>query len=238
MRLILRYWYDIGLVIGLGLLAAMAIRPFDGLQLILLLNIAALMVHQFEEYHVPGGEPWILNEVFQPRGGPVDRFPLNQGNAAFINILAWPFYLIPALFPGVLWLGIGQVLFGMVGQLVIHGVITNIKLKTFYNPGLAAVIFGHVPLGIWYLVAAYDVGPVGLSNWIFGILYLLGFLVIFMIILGYRVMLTKDARWAFAPEEVDRFNRLARLRHAGITPLPFPLEDNPVARPLSASRGL
>jgi hypothetical protein len=138
----------------------------------------------------------------------------------------------------VLWLGIGQVLFGMVGQLVIHGVITNIKLKTFYNPGLAAVIFGHVPLGIWYLVAAYDVGPVGLSNWIFGILYLLGFLVIFMIILGYRVMLTKDARWAFAPEEVDRFNRLARLRHAGITPLPFPLEDNPVARPLSASRGL
>jgi len=229
MRFILRYWYDIGLVIGLVIFAYLAIWPMHGLQLILMLNIAVLMVHQFEEYHVPGGEPWILNEVFQPRGGPVDRYPLNQGNAAFINILAWPWYFIPVLFPHVIWLGIGQILFGMAGQLVIHGVITNIRLKTIYNPGLAAVVFGHVPLGIWYLVVVYRDGVVGWTDWVFGILYLLGFLVIFMLILGYRVMLSKNPRWAFAPEEVDRFNRLAHLRHAGIEPLPFPLDDNPPA---------
>jgi hypothetical protein len=225
MRWIVRYWYDVGLVIGLGLLAYMAIWPFEGLQLILMLNIAALMIHQFEEYHVPGGEPWILNEVFQPKGGPVDRYPLNQGNAAFINILAWPFYLIPALLPQAIWLGIGQILFGMIGQLVIHGVITNIKLRTFYNPGLAAVVFAHVPLGIWYLIEAYNMGVVEWTDWIFGILYLLGFLVIFMMIIGYRLMLTKSPRWAFAPEEVDRFDRIRRLRHAGITPLPFPVDE-------------
>ena len=99
------------------------------------------------------------------------------------------------------------------------------KLKSFYNPGLAAVVFCHVPLGIWYLVEAYRTDGVSWTDWLFGILYLLGFLVVFMMIIGYPLMLTKSARWAFAPEEVDRFNRLRRLTHAGITPLPYPVDD-------------
>lgn len=37
----------------------------------------------------------------------------------------------------------------MAGQLVAHGVITNVKLETFYKPGLGAVVFAHVPLGTW-----------------------------------------------------------------------------------------
>ena len=57
-------------------------------QWILLLNFAVILIHQFEEYRYPVGEPWILNEVFQPKGGPVDRYPLNQLNATFINVLA------------------------------------------------------------------------------------------------------------------------------------------------------
>jgi hypothetical protein len=71
-------------------------------QLILLVNFVALMLHQFEEYGWPGGFPWIMNEVIRHRGGPTDRYPLNQNNAFFINVvLAWPFYLIPVFFPDV-----------------------------------------------------------------------------------------------------------------------------------------
>jgi hypothetical protein len=36
-------------------------------QLILLLNFAVLILHQFEEYAWPGGEPWIINEVMMPK---------------------------------------------------------------------------------------------------------------------------------------------------------------------------
>jgi Protein of unknown function with HXXEE motif len=66
------------------------------------------------------------------------------------------------LFPGVIWLGLGQVLFGLVGQVIFHGIVTNLKLKSWYNPGLAALMLGHVSLGIWYLA---DVTGHGLVQW-------------------------------------------------------------------------
>lgn len=83
------------------------------------------------------------------------------------------------------------------------------------------MVFGHVPLGIWYLIEAHKTDGIGWTDWLFGILYLAGFLVIFMMIIGYRVMVTKKPQWAFAPEEVDRFNRIppkARRHHT--PPLP------------------
>src|SRR5262245_27554375 len=83
---------------------------FAGPVIILLLNFAVLPLHQFEEYGWPGGFPWIHNEVFDPRGGPADRYPLNQNNALFINVVAWPICLLPTFFPAALWLGLAMVL--------------------------------------------------------------------------------------------------------------------------------
>jgi len=101
-------------------------------QKLLALNFIVLILHQFEEYAWPGGFPWICNEVLTPKpAGPPDRYPLNQNNAAFINVPAWVFYLVPVLLPGVIWLGTGQMLFGLVGQVIVHGVIINSKLKTW-----------------------------------------------------------------------------------------------------------
>ena len=58
------------------------------------------MLHEFEEYYWPGGFPWICNEVLMPKaGGPPDRYVLNRNNAAFVNLLAWLFYLVPVFFP-------------------------------------------------------------------------------------------------------------------------------------------
>lgn len=57
-----------------------------------------------------------------------------------------------------IWLGLGQVLFGLIGQVIVHGVIMNRKLKTLYNPGLVAVVLGHVPLGILYLMEVVGQG--------------------------------------------------------------------------------
>jgi len=57
-------------------------------QWILLLNFAVTLIHRFKEYRYPSGEPWILNEVFHPKGGPVGRYPPNQLNATFFNVLA------------------------------------------------------------------------------------------------------------------------------------------------------
>jgi hypothetical protein len=105
----------------------------------LLLNLATLTLHQFEELGWPCGFPWMYNEVVNPKGGPADRYPLNQNNNLFINVwAAYPFCLLPVFFPNALSLDLVMVLFG-VGQLVVHAVVNNSKLRSVYNPGLATV---------------------------------------------------------------------------------------------------
>jgi hypothetical protein len=219
MNFIRRHWYDVGLGLALIALAWQAFARIEGLQLILLLNLVVLFVHQFEEYHWPGGFPWIFNEVVK-RGsdGPADRYPLNQNNVVFINIMGWLFYLLPVLFPGLIWLGLGQILFGLIGQVIFHGVIANLKLKTWYNPGLAAVVLGHVPLGIWYIAEVTDQGLVQWWDWIFGLLYFGAFAGIVMQLIGFRLLASTNSPYPFTQLEMDRFDRERRLRRAGITP--------------------
>ena len=87
MRFIRRHWYNLGLplaVIGVGWAFLGSLRV---VQIILMLNFVVLLLHQFEEYGRPGGEPWIINEVMMAQGGPIDRYPLNQNNAFFIKVV-------------------------------------------------------------------------------------------------------------------------------------------------------
>src|SRR6202008_2170651 len=121
MNFIRRHWYDLGLGLALITLTLQAFLRIEGLQLILLLNLVVLFVHQFEEYHWPGGFPWMMDEgIRRGREGSGDVHLLNQTNVSFINIMACPFYFLPVLFPGAIWLALVHVLFGLVGQVIFH----------------------------------------------------------------------------------------------------------------------
>jgi hypothetical protein len=122
MRFVRRHWYSLGLAVA-GIAAVWAyVNALTTVQLFLLLNFIVLLLHQFEEYAWPGGEPWIINEVMQPKGRRPDRYPLNQNNAFVINVpLAYSFYLVPVFFPEAVWVGLAPVLFGF-GQFVGHGI--------------------------------------------------------------------------------------------------------------------
>jgi len=111
----------------------------------------------------------------------------------------------------------GHVLF-MLGQLIYHGVVTNRKFKSISNPGLAVVVLGHVPLGIWYLTAGLL--EEHCNAWGLGARYRLPwmlFIGVVMRLLGFRILASKDSPYPFAREEIERFDRsghLARLRNA------------------------
>ena len=146
-----------------------------------MLNLAVILIHQFEEYRFPGSEPWVLNEVLcetlwrTPKEDvPADRFPTNQLSCIWINLAAWVFYLLPALFPNQVWLGLAPILAGFPAQFIAHGIITNRRLRTFYNPGLGAVVLGHLPLAVWYLIEVYQQRIIHWWDWVLG-LFLLGF---------------------------------------------------------------
>ncbi|MGB6194358.1 MAG: SDR family NAD(P)-dependent oxidoreductase [Terracidiphilus sp.] len=151
-----------------------------------------------------------------------NRYPLNQLGSAFINMMAWPFYLVPVFFPDRIWLGLAPVLFGMIGRLIVHGLLNNVKLKTFYNPGLCAVIFGHVPLGIWYLVEVYKHHLIHWWDWTAALAACMLFAVVIMRLIGFGLLSRHNSTNPFTSKEMTRWSRVQRLRHAGVTPGKLP----------------
>ena len=210
-----RHWYKVGLVIAVGVIVLLVIRwqAFGVLQRLSLLNFAALLIHQFEEYGWPGGGPPFVNKAIR-RGDPPDRYPLNQNNAMFINVIfAYPFYLIPVFFPNVIWLGLAPVVFGM-GQFIGHGIAMNLKLKSLYNPGLFAVVVGHIPIGVYYLYYIYSRHLVTWWDWVFAAAYIAFFIGFLMQTVAYGWLASKDSPYPFDDVEMRRFNidaKLARL---------------------------
>jgi len=207
MKFIRRHWYNIGFVVAIIAAIFLALKwdSMGILQRVLLFNFIAILIHQFEEYGFPGGEPAIMNLVLQNSPAP-DRYPLNQNAAMITNVVSsYGVYLIPVFFPHIIWLGLAPVLFGL-GQFIMHGIATNIKLKSFYNPGLGAVTFLHVPLGVYYIYYIQSNGLASVWDWIIGLVYLFLFAFIVVNKMTRTWLADKDSPYPFAEEEMKRFN--------------------------------
>ena len=185
-------------------------------QRILLINFIVILIHQFEEYAFPGGEAAITNYTTFPSDSEdyVDRYPLNQFSAMFGNVfVAVAFYLLPVFFPEQIWMGLAPCLFGM-GQFLVHGIKTNVSLHTFYNPGLVAVVLGHIPCGIAYISYTAAHGLLSGQTWLCAVGYMLLFIACFGL-LTYRIFPDKQSKWPFTEEEFDRFHVRERLDKIG-----------------------
>ena len=214
MAFLRRYWYDIGALAAIVVTIVLALLwgVTSTAQKLLLANFIAILLHQFEEYGWPGGEPAIMNRALQPSDRP-DRYPLNQNSAMVVNVLAaYGFYLIPVFAPGVFWLGVAPALFGL-GQFGIHGIVTPKKLGQFYNPGIAAVILLHIPIGLAYFwTIRHEATAI---DWIAGVVYTFAFMSVALLKMTYSWLADRDSPYPFPPEEMTRFDvpgKLARLR--------------------------
>ena len=212
MKFFRRHWYNIGL--GVAVIAAIFLvlqwSSMCILQRVLLLNFIAILIHQFEEYGFPGGEPAIMNIVLQNSSTP-EMYPLNQNAAMITNVVgSYGLYLLPVFFPNIIWLGLAPILFGMF-QFIVHGIMTNIKLKSFYNPGLGAVTLLHIPLGIYYIYYIQSQELASVLDWVIGVVYM--FLFAFIVVNKMtRIWLAdKDSPYPFAEEEMKRFKVQKKL---------------------------
>lgn len=207
-------WYYVGGVLFVVL--SFSVRFFgdslNPLSKILTLSFMALLVHQFEEYAIPGGFPSVFNMALMSEKDVPDRYPLNRQSCLTVNVFAgYTFYIVPILLPNLIWLGLVQVLFG-VAQFAIHGIVINRRLKAWYNPGLAAVVFLHVPIAIYYIRYVYDLGLMQTWYWLAAILLtVLGAFVI--ILLPVQLLKDKNSAYRFSAEEMQRFNVAEKLEH-------------------------
>ena len=162
-----RNWPRAGAVLGMALGGASTLaagKKLSNLRALSVMNLIALLVHQYEEYEDPGYFPGQFNRgIFksdQPR-----NYPLNTNTALCINTaIAYPFYIAPIIFPKVRWLGLPPVLFG-ISQSIGHGVIFPKIAKARYSPGFLASILLHVPIGFTYIRALRGQGPIGRATW-------------------------------------------------------------------------
>lgn len=211
MRFITRHWYNIGGVVALGAIAVLVFywNDLEMLVRLQLMSFIAILVHQFEEYGWPGGGPAIMNGVIR-KSDRLDRYPLNQFSAMLGNVLiAYTVYLIPVFLPNVIWLGLMPMLFGF-AQFPAHGIVGNLKLKSIYNPGLAAVVFLHIPVGMYYIYYVVANGLVSSRDWVIAIIYMAIVLGLFGV-LTYKVLPDRDSEYPFDKVEMERFHGAERL---------------------------
>lgn len=172
-------WPRVGAVLGMAVGGATALASrgkVTNLRALSAVNLIALLVHQYEEYQDPGYFPGQFNRGMFNSDQPLN-YPLNTHNAMCINTaIAYPFYMLPLVFPKVKWLGIAPVIFGM-SQSVGHGVVIPAVSRTVYSPGFLASIFLHVPIGLAYLSALKKQGPISRGQWRLAVAYMVLFLV-------------------------------------------------------------
>lgn len=204
MSFLRRHWYDLGAVvaIGVGAVSFSLWHDMSLIQRVLLLNFIMMLAHQYEEYGWPGGFPPLVNLVVWPRNKP-DRYPLNQNGAMVINLIwSYVFYLAPVFFPTAIWLALGPMLVGFL-QVIAHGILTNVKLKAPYNPGMVTALLGFLPLGVYYVYLIK--GMATTWDWGIGFAYMAGFLYFGVLKLNFTWLSAPNSPYPFAPEEMRRF---------------------------------
>jgi membrane protein YdbS with pleckstrin-like domain len=101
------------------------------------------------------------------------------------------------------------------GQFFVHGVVVNTKMKRLYNPGLAAVVFLHIPIGIYYIWYVVSNSLVSTSDWVFGVIATV-IAAILLIALPLKVLANKQSRYPWSKNEMERFDVAGKLKSKGL----------------------
>lgn len=199
------HWYDLGVLSFI-----LSVRYYHLnrqnltlCQKLLLANFMAVLIHQLEEYRLPGGFPAAMNIGVHSSTRP-DRFPLSSNSSFFTNVVAtYGFYLPPIFFPDAVWCGLAPILFGF-GQFFIHGININMKMGSLYNPGLASVILLHIPIGYYYIRHLTENGKLTAQQWALGVAYGALFWYLMLIKSTFGWLVDYDSPYPFYEAEMRR----------------------------------
>jgi len=199
----IKNWYYIAVYVAGIFALIVAIGDWNLREKTLLAGLIFIFLHFYEEFGYPGGFPWIGMKIeLNIKDNNPKNWPLNQVSSMFGNVWFAVFvYLLPLFLPDVRFLTLAAVIFAF-PEVLGHGIIFNIKLKTWYNPGLFSSIFGLLPVSIVYLSSALH-----LYTWIDLVLALiwivLNYWVAFLSPIFKRLGAMSD-KYAFTEEEVNR----------------------------------
>ncbi|MFV0560531.1 MAG: HXXEE domain-containing protein [Enterococcus sp.] len=208
MKTFINKWYQVGaLFFVLITIYLVVVQPeYSATKFLLILNLLALFAHQFEEYQFPGGAPLIINRVVYDETKRVDHYPGNSLSIMLVNVSAWVIYAFSIEFSTIYWFGTGIIFFSLF-QILGHVLQMNIKLKTWYNPGMFTTIFFFTPIGMLYLREVIENNLVEGWQWAWAILVFIGSILI-SIVAPVQLLKNEKTRYVIAPWQVERFNKI------------------------------
>ena len=113
-----------------------------------------------------------------------------------------------------IWLGLAPVIIGSIVQFISHAIYTNIKLKSFYNPGVAATVFGHIPIGVIYIYCIVANNLVNLWGWLLAVVYMTVFMFLNFYLIERKLLGGKNSPYPFDQDEMKRFDVKKKLERA------------------------
>ena len=163
-------WAKLGLVLAAAILASLPPDwALDSASLLWLLA-ASLLLHQFEEFVLPGGFRDVYNQAIRPHNV-LTRRALSPAGVLLVNVVvAWPAYGLAAL----LWGGVAWVAAGMALITLLNGLLHTALLvaKRAYNPGAVTAVFLLIPVSVALL--AQSAPAASSSAWIGATVLFLG----------------------------------------------------------------
>ena len=201
-------WYKIGLVaFAAAALAVIAFSPEMGTtQRILLLSLMALPLHQYEEYALPGGGPVVINRYFYGEADNYRRFPGNWNSIMVVNLSAYVFYILALAFPQLTWLGMATMLFNLY-QVLGHCLQMNMKMGTWYNPGMATSVFLFLPVSVRYMVVVAGSGQMLAADWVLAAVCF-ALIAAVSVVLPVQAMKRADSPYPIPQWQVERLEQV------------------------------
>lgn len=216
MKFIRNNWYRMGLILFVGLSFFMIFWGNDMLsdiQKILMASLMALPLHQFEEYAMPGGGPVVINLIYYGEKENFRNYPGNWNSTMIVNLSAYIFYILALIFPQLIWLGIATMLFNLF-QVLGHGFQMNIKMKSWYNPGLATTLCLFLPISIYYIYYVSSTGIAAGTDWFFGVLMMMVMLVL-TVILPVQCLKDRNSPYKVPEWQVEQLEKVRRVVTVG-----------------------
>lgn len=156
MKALINNWHYVSVYLAGAVALTAILGTFDITTELLLAAIAIFFLHFFEEFGFPGGFPLMGMKVLM---GSTEmdssKWDCNNLSSMFGN---WGFLLLvyglPLLLPNVRFMTLAAMLF-LFAEVIMHLLLFNLRLKSFYNPGFVTGVFGMGAIGIYYFLNVF-----------------------------------------------------------------------------------
>ncbi len=185
-------WQYLGIVVGiyLTIYLTVTVLPQNKLYYALLMLFPLYILHEVEEYILPGGFPEFMNKQLFHVDRDDDLVPLDKLSIFWINVgyvwLPIPLFTLLSLYDirFAIWIP-----YFLIFQAVVH-VVLGIAGKEVVNPGFFSAWLVHVPVAIWILYTLHADGDLG--SYILNIHLLIGLLANLVLpIVGFGILVPR-----------------------------------------------